>query len=111
MLKILLKCCLGLIVCTSFTGCTNQPAGENANKSLEEINQTNSKSELKKRLLEIAESGEAGSSVMGMHESLEELKKSDSSISDELFTLCDQLESAGSSSKIKSIAKKMADLL
>jgi len=111
MLKKLVTCFLGVAICTAFIGCSGEPAGDIAGKTVEELNQANSKEALKKRLLEVAESGEAGSSLAGLRESLEDLKKSDSSISDELLTLCGQLESAGSSSKIKSIAKKMAGLL
>ncbi len=111
MTRYIIACLLGLTLCTCSIGCGGNPTGGDAGKTEEELNQANSKEELKKRLLEIAETGEAGSSVMGMRESIEEVRKADSSIGDEILTLCEQLEAEGSPKKVKSIAKKMADLL
>ena len=80
-------------------------------KTVEELNVTDSKEELKSRLQEIANTGMAGSALSGMRESIEALKSSDQALADELLPLLDQLESASGESKVKSLARQMADKL
>ncbi len=111
MLKKVATCFIFASICVAFTGCSEKMESDLAGKKVEELNQASSKEDLKNRLLEVAESGEAGSSLAGMRESIEELKRTDPNIPDELLTLCEQLESASSASKVKSIAKKMAGML
>lgn len=110
-LKKVATCFIFASLCFVFAGCSEKLESDLADKTVEELNQTSSKEELKNRLLVVAETGESGSSLAGMRESIEELKRTDPNIPDELLTLCEQLESASSASKVKSIAKKMAGML
>ncbi|TWT60534.1 hypothetical protein [Rubinisphaera italica] len=99
-----------LIVCSSFSiGCGESgPAPDLAGKSVGDLNAADTKAELKARLQEIADTGTAGSAVVGLKESIESLKSTDGAVADELLSLYNQLESATDKSKIKSLASSMA---
>ncbi|HCS50382.1 hypothetical protein [Rubinisphaera sp.] len=101
---------LALIVCTSFSiGCgPSGPTPDLQGKTAEELNIADSKAELKTRLQEIADSGEAGSALAGLKESIESLKSTEGALAEELLSLYNQLESAKDASKIKSLASSMA---
>lgn len=65
----------------------------------------------KDMLLEIAQSGEVGSGSMGLRESLEGMKATDSAKAEELLGDLDKLEGASSPDEVKRLAKEMADKL
>ncbi|MFI4852244.1 MAG: hypothetical protein ACIAZJ_24310 [Gimesia chilikensis] len=95
------------VICT---GCGGGGGGDAENAATERNNVT-STDDMKASLESIAQSGEMGSAAMGFRETLEELKKTDSTKADQLLSDLDKLEAASSPAATKKIAKSMADKL
>lgn len=100
---------LGLLFGISFVGCDS--GGGAPSPPVEQTNQPTSNTELKQRLNEIAQSGQAGSALAGVRESIEQMKASDPQKAEALLKDLDKLESTGDPSQVKAIAKRMADQL
>lgn len=81
---------------------SNQPS-----VNVEEAAKPSSKDELKKRLEEIAVSGEGGSAAVGLRPFLDDLRATDAGTADKLLKDLDQLESATNPDKARAIAKRM----
>lgn len=98
---------LFVFLCTlGLNGCGG--GAETPSIDADQANETTSTDELKSRLMEVAESGVAGSVLAGMRDSIE---ASGAANKQELLDLLTQLESEGNPAKVKSLAKQMADKL
>ena len=96
---------LVLLAAVAMVGCSGGRGGVSVEPSAA------APSEAKTLLEEMAESGEVGSAVMVIRESLEQLKQTDAAKADGLLSDLDELESMSDLEAVKAKAKEMADKL
>jgi hypothetical protein len=96
-----------IAVCAFLPGCGESDVPEPV--PVEETNKPESSDDLKSRLQEIAESGEAGSRAAGLRPAIEELESG--AVKEELLKNLSKLESSNNPEQVKSIAKEMVSKL
>jgi len=95
--------CLAVLLAAAMSGCGGPSSSQKAGSTAQPV--IGSNAELKQRLNYIAESGQTGSALGGLQDSIKKLGKAD------LEKDLAELEQAKSPDAIKTIAKRMADKL
>jgi hypothetical protein len=99
---------LGFAFSLPFCGCG--PAEVKVeDKSSDQAHAVSGKEQIKARLAEIASTGSGGSAVSGLRDGLNELKKTDAALADQLLQDVGRLETLQDPNEIKALAGQMAD--
>lgn len=102
--------CCSFIALTLFcgAGCSSEVEVESASET---VSVAPDKSQIKARLEEIATTGSGGSATSGLRDALNELKKTDEALANQLLQDLSRLEQMSDSEEIKKLAGSMADKL
>ena len=100
----------GVVMCVCLVGCGG-PTSSTTTPAPKADVPVDSSAELKKMLEEIANTGATGSAAAGLRPSIQQLAKTDAAKGAALLKQLDQLEAEQDPTKIKALAKKMAEQL
>ena len=95
-----------LFLALAFSGCGSEAARPSI--PVEEANKSSGREDLKKRLLEIAKTGTAGSATAGMGAGIESIRAQDAKLADTLAADLKKLETMSNPAEIKKFAEAMA---